>query len=87
MPETPDLVDELAKAVKITTKELNALDDLAEQLQGAAARATRGRLTPEAAQEIRASCDRLAEWQLQSVRDQARHMRARVMGRYKELAC
>jgi len=87
MAESPDLIHELAKAVKVTTQELNALDDLAEQLQNAAARVARGRVTPDAAKELSAHCDELLGWQMQQRRDEARHLRARVMSRYRELAC
>jgi hypothetical protein len=76
---------ELAKAVTVTKKELNALDDLAEQVQSAAAKVLVNPNSPAFAAELRSSCDRLLSWQLSECRHQAIQLRARAMGHYREL--
>jgi hypothetical protein len=82
---TPDLMGELAAAVRVTKKELNALDDLAEQVQTAAAKVLACPSSAALAADLQASCDRLLSWQLSSKRHEAIALRARAIGAYREL--
>jgi hypothetical protein len=83
---SPDLMDELAKAVQVTKRELNSLDDIAEQVNRAAARVIANPGNAQFRRELRTACDQLVGWQIADVRSQGIKLRARALGRYRELA-